>query len=161
MSCRCYLLSHAHLDHCTSMVLSAGSLPRRPYYSHGAGPSNLSPGLPVYGFRASLETLSTAFRGGLWPELAAFEDDHSSKPSSSTLESVGDVGDHLHNGHKAKRKRNDDRRSGDQPTSSPTNQPVSGDDIALRLIPSAIPFSVPFLTDHAAQSSTAFSSNTP
>ncbi|KAH9946342.1 cyclic-AMP phosphodiesterase [Epithele typhae] len=57
---RCYLVTHAHLDHVNGLVLSAGSvkgLPKR-----------------VYGHQKTLEGLAGIFAGDVWPNLASWED---------------------------------------------------------------------------------------
>ena len=57
---RCYLLTHAHLDHVNGLVLSAGSV---------AGPPKL-----VYGGRQTLQGVAGIFSGEVWPKLASWED---------------------------------------------------------------------------------------
>ncbi|TFY56352.1 hypothetical protein EVG20_g8954, partial [Dentipellis fragilis] len=54
---QCFLITHAHLDHVLSLVLSAGSLqgPRR----------------RIHGSKRTIKNLETAFNSKLWPNLAS------------------------------------------------------------------------------------------
>ncbi|KAL0578242.1 3',5'-cyclic-nucleotide phosphodiesterase pde1 [Marasmius crinis-equi] len=58
---RCYLLSHAHLDHINGLVISAGSL---------SGPRKR-----VYGTKRALQDLETVFSDRIWPNLASWDED--------------------------------------------------------------------------------------
>ncbi|KAG7452895.1 cyclic-AMP phosphodiesterase [Guyanagaster necrorhizus] len=58
---RCFLITHAHLDHVNSLVISAGSL---------SGPRK-----QVYATRQTLLGLEGIFNGRLWPNLASWKDD--------------------------------------------------------------------------------------
>ena len=84
---RCYLITHAHLDHCHSLILLSGSVPPRPAASPstnplltppmtakalGETPPPILPRPPVYGTRKTLERLAAAYGGGLWPELGTW-----------------------------------------------------------------------------------------
>ncbi|KAL1747010.1 cAMP phosphodiesterases class-II-domain-containing protein [Schizophyllum fasciatum] len=55
---RCFLISHGHLDHVSSLVLSAGSL---------KGPRKL-----LYAARDTLGDLETVFADRIWPNLASW-----------------------------------------------------------------------------------------
>ncbi|KAF8636720.1 hypothetical protein AX17_003523 [Amanita inopinata Kibby_2008] len=57
---KCFLITHAHLDHISGLVLSAGSLP-------GSRKR-------VYGLQATLDNISSVFNGRLWPRLASFDE---------------------------------------------------------------------------------------
>ncbi|KAG7092179.1 hypothetical protein E1B28_008548 [Marasmius oreades] len=73
---RCYLLSHAHLDHINGLVISAGSL---------GGPRKR-----VYGIKKVLQDLESVFSDRLWPNLASWdEEDADYKLLYSTLYSDG------------------------------------------------------------------------
>lgn len=75
---RCYLISHAHLDHAVSLVLLSGSIPPRQPLSQPEPGGKLAEQpmkdtrIPVYAMRATLENLSKAYGGGLWPELGTW-----------------------------------------------------------------------------------------
>lgn len=58
---KCFLLTHAHLDHVNGLVLSSQVL----------GQSTT----PVYGAQGTLDAVSSIFSGRLWPRLASWEDD--------------------------------------------------------------------------------------
>ncbi|KAJ8078479.1 3',5'-cyclic-nucleotide phosphodiesterase pde1 [Marasmius tenuissimus] len=58
---RCYLLSHAHLDHINGLVISAGSL---------SGPRKR-----VYSVKKALQDLETVFSDRIWPNLASWDED--------------------------------------------------------------------------------------
>lgn len=58
---RCFLITHAHLDHVSSLVLSAGSL---------RGPARR-----IYAARETLEDIETIFSDRCWPKLASWKDD--------------------------------------------------------------------------------------
>lgn len=58
---RCFVVTHAHLDHVNSLVLSAGSL-------KGCRKR-------VYGSRKVLEDLEIVFADRLWPNLASWDED--------------------------------------------------------------------------------------
>ncbi|KAI0721499.1 cyclic-AMP phosphodiesterase [Cerioporus squamosus] len=66
---RCYLITHAHLDHVNGLVLSAGSV---------QGPAKL-----VHGTRKTLEGVASIFSGEIWPKLASWDD--AEKPGTSLL----------------------------------------------------------------------------
>jgi len=66
-----YLLTHAHLDHINSLVVSAGSL---------RGPRKR-----VYALKQTLNDLELVFSDRIWPNLASWkEDDDSFKLLYST-----------------------------------------------------------------------------
>ncbi|KAJ3557464.1 hypothetical protein NM688_g1456 [Phlebia brevispora] len=56
---RCYLITHAHMDHINGLVLSAGSIP--------GGPRR------VYALHQTLTDIETVFSDRLWPNLATWE----------------------------------------------------------------------------------------
>ncbi|KAI0646794.1 cyclic-AMP phosphodiesterase [Trametes meyenii] len=58
---KCYLVTHAHLDHINGLVLSAGS---------SKGPPKL-----IHGTQKTLEIISDVFSGKLWPSLASWTKD--------------------------------------------------------------------------------------
>lgn len=58
---RCFLITHAHLDHVNSLVISAGSL---------SGPRK-----QVYATHRTLLGLEGIFNGSIWPNLASWEED--------------------------------------------------------------------------------------
>lgn len=58
---RCFLLTHAHLDHINSLVVSAGSL-------RGARKR-------VYALKQTLEDLELVFSDRVWPNLASWKED--------------------------------------------------------------------------------------
>ena len=86
---RCYLVTHAHLDHTLSLILLSGSVPPRPeiashpqppippsatdtkvtYRSKVKAKNEAKTCVPVFGTKETLERLSSAYGGGLWPEL--------------------------------------------------------------------------------------------
>ncbi|KAF8964116.1 cyclic-AMP phosphodiesterase [Flammula alnicola] len=73
---RCFLLTHAHLDHINSLVVSAGSL-------RGSRKR-------VYGLKQTLQDLELVFSDRIWPNLASWkEDDDAVKLLYSTLISDG------------------------------------------------------------------------
>lgn len=59
---RCFLLTHAHLDHISSLVMSAGSM---------GGDSKC-----IYGSPQTLKDLETIFSGRIWPKLAGYDEDN-------------------------------------------------------------------------------------
>ena len=61
ITCRCFLITHSHLDLVNGLVLSAGSVggKRR----------------QVYGAQHTLEDLSTIFSGRIWPKLASWNEE--------------------------------------------------------------------------------------
>ncbi|WVQ99702.1 hypothetical protein IAU59_006843 [Kwoniella sp. CBS 9459] len=87
----CYLITHAHLDHVGSLIMLSGSVP--PRNIEHTQPSKAStrdenssdstppardaahPRPHVYGTRKTLEQLSQAYQGGLWPELGSWVPD--------------------------------------------------------------------------------------
>lgn len=90
---RCYLVTHAHLDHTLSLILLSGSVPPRPsLIEHPQPPLHPSDDLikpdrtarisknnpkaivPVFGTKETLDRLSMAYGGGLWPELGHWAD---------------------------------------------------------------------------------------
>lgn len=58
---RSYLISHAHLDHVNSLVLSAGSL---------RGPRKR-----IYAAKQTLQDLESVFSDRIWPNLASWNED--------------------------------------------------------------------------------------
>ena len=87
---RCYLITHAHLDHTLSLIMLSGSVPPRPtiakhpqppippkfpidfalpYEGKGKAKNEAKSVVPVFGTRETLERLASAYGGGLWPEL--------------------------------------------------------------------------------------------
>ncbi|KAI6043017.1 cyclic-AMP phosphodiesterase [Pisolithus marmoratus] len=58
---RCFLITHAHLDHISSLVLSAGTM--------GGGRKY------IYGSPQTLKDLETIFSGRIWPNLAGYDED--------------------------------------------------------------------------------------
>ncbi|KAF9475669.1 cyclic-AMP phosphodiesterase [Pholiota conissans] len=58
---RCFLVTHAHLDHVNSLVLSAGSL---------RGPRKR-----IYGLKQTLQDLELVFSGRIWPNLASWKEE--------------------------------------------------------------------------------------
>ncbi|KAI0320508.1 cyclic-AMP phosphodiesterase [Amylostereum chailletii] len=58
---RCFLITHAHLDHVNGLVLSAGSL--KPLDRHRR----------IHGFRSVLKNLDLLFSGRVWPKLATWD----------------------------------------------------------------------------------------
>ncbi|KAK2467080.1 hypothetical protein APHAL10511_001338 [Amanita phalloides] len=56
----CFLISHAHFDHISGLVLSAGSL--------GGGRKR------VYALRDTLDNIASVFNDRLWPNLASFDE---------------------------------------------------------------------------------------
>lgn len=58
---RCFLLTHAHLDHINSLVVSAGSL---------RGPRKR-----VCGLKQTLEDLELVFSDRIWPNLASWKEE--------------------------------------------------------------------------------------
>ncbi len=56
---RCYLVTHAHLDHVNSLVLSAGSL---------AGAARR-----LYATHQTLKDIESIFSDRLWPNLASWD----------------------------------------------------------------------------------------
>lgn len=68
---RCYLITHAHLDHAMSLIMLSGSVPPR-HFPEGTEDETVPPvpsRIPVYGTKATLDNLAEAYGGGLWPEL--------------------------------------------------------------------------------------------
>lgn len=57
---RAYLITHAHLDHISSLVLSAGSL---------YGPRKC-----IYGAKTTLQGLEAIFSDRIWPNLASWNE---------------------------------------------------------------------------------------
>jgi len=69
---RCFLISHAHLDHVNSLVISAGSF---------TGVRKR-----IYAAKQTLQDLETVFAGRIWPNLASWnESDENSKLLYSIL----------------------------------------------------------------------------
>lgn len=58
---QCFLITHAHLDHISSLVLSAGTM--------GGGRKY------IYGSPQTLKDLETIFSGRIWPKLAGYDED--------------------------------------------------------------------------------------
>lgn len=58
------MLTHAHLDHINSLVISAGSL---------SGPRKR-----VYGLKQTLEDLELVFADRIWPNLASWKEEDDS-----------------------------------------------------------------------------------
>ncbi|PFH46123.1 hypothetical protein AMATHDRAFT_70624 [Amanita thiersii Skay4041] len=70
-----FLITHAHLDHITGLVLSAGSL-------SGARKR-------VYGLKDTLDSIASVFNDRLWPNLASYkQQDHDYKLLLSPLPSM-------------------------------------------------------------------------
>ncbi|EGN96145.1 hypothetical protein SERLA73DRAFT_185733, partial [Serpula lacrymans var. lacrymans S7.3] len=61
---QCFLLTHAHLDHINSLVLSAGSL--------------LGPSKRIYGASQTLKDVELVFSDRLWPNLATWDENDES-----------------------------------------------------------------------------------
>ncbi|OJA12041.1 hypothetical protein AZE42_02049 [Rhizopogon vesiculosus] len=61
---KCFLLTHAHLDHIGSLVMAAGTL----------GGSRKR----IYGSPQTLRDLETVFSGRVWPKLATYDEDNPS-----------------------------------------------------------------------------------
>lgn len=61
LSRRCFLLTHAHMDHINSLVVSAGSL---------RGPRKR-----VFALKQTLQDLELVFSDRLWPNLASWRED--------------------------------------------------------------------------------------
>jgi cAMP phosphodiesterase len=57
---RCFLISHAHFDHISGLVLSAGSL--------SGGRKR------VYALKDTLDAITSVFNDRLWPNLASFDE---------------------------------------------------------------------------------------
>lgn len=57
---RCFLISHAHFDHISGLVLSAGSL--------RGGRKR------VYALEDTLDNIASVFNDRLWPNLASFDE---------------------------------------------------------------------------------------
>ncbi|OXC68333.1 hypothetical protein AYX13_03034 [Cryptococcus neoformans] len=75
-----YLITHAHLDHVQSLIMLTGSAPPRPNLA-AANYAPVSQPVPplcpiVYGTTGTLEKLSTAYTGQIWPELVAWVPGH-------------------------------------------------------------------------------------
>jgi hypothetical protein len=60
LRCRCYLISHSHLDHISSLVISAGSF---------GGQKR------IYARDQTLRDLETVFADRIWPNLASYKKD--------------------------------------------------------------------------------------
>lgn len=77
---RGYLITHAHLDHVQSLIMLTGSAPPRPNLAASTCASVSQPLPPlcpiVYGTTGTLEKLSTAYTGQIWPELVAWVPGH-------------------------------------------------------------------------------------
>ncbi|KAI6129131.1 cyclic-AMP phosphodiesterase [Pisolithus croceorrhizus] len=58
---QCFLITHAHLDHISSLVVSAGTM--------GGGRKF------IYGSPQTLKDLETVFSGRIWPRLAGYDED--------------------------------------------------------------------------------------
>lgn len=58
---RCFLVTHAHLDHINSLVVSAGSL-------RGCRKR-------VYGLKQTLQDLELVFSDRIWPNLASWKEE--------------------------------------------------------------------------------------
>ncbi|WVR06780.1 hypothetical protein IAU60_003815 [Kwoniella sp. DSM 27419] len=113
----CYLITHAHMDHVGSLIMLSGSVPPRsaehpqpplvsPRHASTASSSGNkqsdhsslphAPSHPrphVYGTRKTLEQLSMAYQGGLWPELGSWVPDRE-----------GEIGDEDVGGGRKRRK---------------------------------------------------------
>ncbi|KAG6332397.1 hypothetical protein ID866_6691 [Astraeus odoratus] len=59
---KCFLLTHAHLDHISSLVMSAGTI--------GGGSKC------IYGSPQTLQDLETVFSGRIWPRLAGYDENN-------------------------------------------------------------------------------------
>ncbi|KAF6765028.1 class II cAMP phosphodiesterase [Ephemerocybe angulata] len=58
---RCFLITHAHLDHINSLVVSAGSL---------SGPRKR-----IYAAKQTLDDIASIFNDRIWPNLASWKED--------------------------------------------------------------------------------------
>nr|XP_018262741.1 uncharacterized protein I303_04221 [Kwoniella dejecticola CBS 10117]OBR84899.1 hypothetical protein I303_04221 [Kwoniella dejecticola CBS 10117] len=106
----CYLITHAHLDHVGSLIMLSGSVP--PKHSEHTQPPTTALPTPstastsaaaghadpekkkvphprphVYGTRKTLEQLSQAYQGGLWPELGSWVPDREGDAAHESLQS--------------------------------------------------------------------------
>ncbi|WWD03318.1 hypothetical protein V865_001369 [Kwoniella europaea PYCC6329] len=114
----CYLITHAHLDHVGSLIMLSGSVPPKsaqhtqpPTDTNNASPHKSNnqtkaataaaathPKPHVYGTRKTLEQLSQAYQGGLWPELGSWVPDregdrpHHSGRKKRKIDGAGDSG---------------------------------------------------------------------
>ncbi|KAG2752245.1 hypothetical protein P692DRAFT_20313862 [Suillus brevipes Sb2] len=61
---KCFLVTHAHLDHISSLVMTAGAL---------GGVRKR-----IYGSTQALKDLETVFSGRVWPKLATYDENNSS-----------------------------------------------------------------------------------
>lgn len=66
---RCYLITHAHLDHALSLIMLSGSIPPRHTRSKDSTAPPVPACIPVYATKDTLHNLAEAYGGGLWPEL--------------------------------------------------------------------------------------------
>ncbi|KAK6909748.1 hypothetical protein I203_103770 [Kwoniella mangroviensis CBS 8507] len=114
----CYLITHAHLDHVGSLIMLSGSVPPKsaqhtqpPTDTNNVSPHKSTdqteaataaeathPKPHVYGTRKTLEQLSQAYQGGLWPELGSWVPDRE--------------GDRPHHSGRKKRKIDDSGKNG-------------------------------------------------
>ncbi|WRT66664.1 uncharacterized protein IL334_003624 [Kwoniella shivajii] len=113
----CYLITHAHLDHVGSLIMLSGSVPARsiehtqPPHTSPTRSSRIqgpvsdtnanvrestsgssTPKQPrphVYGTRTTLEQLSQAYQGGLWPELGSWAPDRDGQEKQIQKEDGG------------------------------------------------------------------------
>ncbi|WWC89016.1 uncharacterized protein L201_003934 [Kwoniella dendrophila CBS 6074] len=111
----CYLITHAHLDHVGSLIMLSGSVPARAVEHHQAPTTSISPSKTmnqhtnkqpdhprphVYGTRITLEQLSQAYQGGLWPELGSWvpnregedKQNHNNSRKKRKVEGKGKIG---------------------------------------------------------------------
>ena len=58
---RCFLITHAHLDHINGLVVSAGSL---------AGPRKR-----IYAVEQTLKDIASVFNDRIWPNLASWNEE--------------------------------------------------------------------------------------
>jgi cAMP phosphodiesterase len=58
---RSFLITHAHLDHVNSLVISAGS--------------HEGPRKRIFATEKTLQDLETVFAGRIWPDLASWKED--------------------------------------------------------------------------------------
>ncbi|WVF71166.1 hypothetical protein IAT40_005964 [Kwoniella sp. CBS 6097] len=94
----CYLITHAHLDHVGSLIMLSGSVPPRKVehtqppnstLRHENSPDSTPPPHAthprphVYGTRKTLEQLSQAYQGGLWPELGSWVPDREGEENTA------------------------------------------------------------------------------
>ncbi|OCF38678.1 hypothetical protein I317_07529 [Kwoniella heveanensis CBS 569] len=124
----CYLITHAHLDHVGSLIMLSGSVPPKNIEHTQApnstlrhenspdttpAPHDTHPRPHVYGTRKTLEQLSQAYQGGLWPELGSWvpdrEGEENDAESSRKRRKKGSHLPHRGHGHTHSRSPSDNR----------------------------------------------------